>query len=118
MPTRNQLIQLIHIGGSKLFSSDEERRDWQKEHTGKASCKDMSDRELEGLVKVLRDNKALTKRPPKRAGRVPFNPSNYMSKIEAQLADMQLSWQYAEAIAWRITGGKGKKLNTRQVLSA
>lgn len=107
MANKQKLIQLIHIGAGKLFKDDDARRDWQEQHTGKRSCSKMTDRELEYLVKLLRDANVITKRPPKRAGRVPFNPSPYMKKIEALLADMQLSWQYAESIAWRITGGYG-----------
>lgn len=113
MTNRTQLIQLIHIGASKLFNDDEERRAWQHQHTGKTSCKDMTDRELEDLVKLLRDAGAITKKPPKRAGRVPFNRSPYMGKIEAMLAEMELSWQYAESIAWRLTGGNGDKPHNR-----
>lgn len=113
MATRTKLIQLIHIGAAKLHADDDGRRRWQKSHTGKTSCKDMTDKELEYLVKLLRDAGAITKRVPKRAGRVPFNRSPYMSKIGAQLADMKLSWQYAEAIAWRLTGGLGKHTEGR-----
>lgn len=111
MATRQQLIQLVHVGASKLFSDDEERRAWQQAHTGKTSCKAMTAQELKQLVKLLREAKAIN--PPKRAGRVPFNRSPYMSKIEAMLAEMELSWQYAEAIAWRLTGGFGKKTEGR-----
>jgi phage gp16-like protein len=109
MSNRKKNIQLIHIGAGKLFKDEESRRDWQEQHTGKRSCSKMTDRELEQLVRVLRDAKAITKRSPKRAGRKPVNPSPYMKKIEALLADMGLSWQYAESIAFRITGGNGEK---------
>lgn len=106
MANRKQLIQLIHIGAAKLFKDEDQRRDWQEQHTGKRSCSKMTDAELKHLVKLLRDAKAI--QPPKRAGRVPFNRSPYMSKIEALLTDMGLSWQYAETIAWHVTGGKGE----------
>ena len=106
MANRKQLIQLIHIGASKLFKDEDQRRDWQEQYTGKRSCSKMTDAELNHLVKLLRDAKAI--QPPKRAGRVPFNRSPYMSKIEALLTDMGLSWQYAETIAWHVTGGKGE----------
>jgi len=110
MANRQKLIQLVHIGAGKLFSKDDDaRRAWQQQHTGKASCSKMSNEELEKLVKLLKAAKAITVKPPKRAGRVPFNRSPYMAKIEAMLSDMQLSWQYAEAIAWRLTGGKGER---------
>jgi hypothetical protein len=73
----------------------------------------MTDAQLENCVKVLKQANALQTRPPKRAGRVPFNRSPYMSKIEALLTDMQLSWQYAESISWRQTGGKGEMPHNR-----
>ncbi|WP_241085757.1 phage protein GemA/Gp16 family protein [Candidatus Vondammii sp. HM_W22] len=109
---RNKLIQLVHVGAAKLFSDEDDRRNWQKLRTGHSSCSNMSDADLENLVAELRRQKALVKRPPRHAGRVPFNPSSYMTKIEAQLASMGLSWQYAESIAYNITGGKGKKPNS------
>ena len=111
MANRKQLIQLIHIGAAKLFKDEEQRREWQEQHTGKRSCSKMTDAELNHLVKLLRDAKAI--QPPKRAGRVPFNRSPYMSKIEALLTDMGLSWQYAETIAWHVTGGKGEATTGR-----
>lgn len=102
---RTKLIQLIHIGAAKLFDGDDDaRRQWQG-----GSCTTLSNERMQQLVDELFKKGALQKRPPKRAGRVPFNRSPYMDKIEAQLADMGLSWQYAEAIAWRITGGRGLK---------
>ena len=109
MRPRATLIKLVHMGARKLFPEDEDRRAWQKTRTGHASCKDMSDRQLDSLVGELRQKGAIENRPPRRAGRVPFNRSPYMRKIEAQLADMKLPWSYAEALAWRITGGKGLK---------
>ncbi|AUZ85806.1 regulatory protein GemA [Methylophaga nitratireducenticrescens] len=113
MTNRAKLIQLVHIGTSKLFNDDVERRDWQQRSGGHRSCKDMSDQQLQHCVDLLKQAKVLNTKPPKRAGRVPFNPSPYMAKIEAMLTEMELSWQYAEAIAWRQTGGKGDKPHNR-----
>ncbi|MEJ1417002.1 MAG: phage protein GemA/Gp16 family protein [Candidatus Sedimenticola sp. (ex Thyasira tokunagai)] len=110
---RSTLIKLVHAGARNLFKEEDDRRLWQENRTGHSSCSNMSDADLENLVVELRHKGALEpRRTPRRAGRVPFNRSPYMTKIEAQLADMQLSWQYAESIAWRITGGKGKKPNS------
>lgn len=108
MSNRQKLIQLIHIGAGRLFKDEDSRRDWQEQHTGKRSCSKMTDKELKYLVKLLRDAKAIE--PPKRAGRVPSNIDRvgYMRKIEAMLADMSLSWEYAETIAWHVTGGNGQ----------
>lgn len=105
--TRAKSIQLVHVGAAKAFADDDTRRAWQKARTGHASCSDMTTPQLEALVRELRDKGALQSRPPKRAGRKPLNRSPYMAKIEALLADMGLSWQYAEGIAWRLTGGRG-----------
>lgn len=105
MANRQKLIQLVHVGASRLFKDEEARRTWQEDHTGERSCSKMTDKELQHLVNLLRDAKAI--KPPKRAGRKPFNRSPYMAKIEALLSDMQLSWEYAETIAWHVTGGKG-----------
>jgi phage gp16-like protein len=113
MTNRTTLIKLVHIGTSKLFDDDDQRRDWQQQNGGHRSCKDMSDKQLQHCVDLLKKAKALNAKPAKRAGRVPFNPSPYMAKVEALLADMGLSWQYAEAIAWRQTGGKGDKPHNR-----
>lgn len=109
MKNRATLIKLLHAGARSAFADEDARRAWQRERTGKDSCKDMSDKQLEALVGELRRKGALHDGPPRRAGRVPFNRSPYMAKIEAMLAEMGLSWQYAEAIAWRITGGRGLK---------
>lgn len=114
MITRPKLIQLVHVGAHKLFGKNEEaRRAWQQAKTGHDSCSRMHINQLEDLVADLRRQGALDKRPPRRAGRKPFNRSLYMDKIEAQLAEMGLSWQYAESIAWRITGGRGIKPESR-----
>jgi hypothetical protein len=103
MTRRAKLIQWVHIGAAKLFGDDKDARyAWQG-----GSCKDLDNKRLQELVDELKAKGALEQRPPKRAGRVPFNRSPYMDKIEAQLTEMGLSWQYAESIAWRITGGRG-----------
>ena len=107
MTARNKLIQLVHIGAAKAFADDDTRRAWQQDRTGHASCRDMTTPQLQALADELRQKGALASRPPKRAGRKPFNRSPYMAKVEALLADMGLSWQYAEGIAWRLTGGRG-----------
>lgn len=107
MIPRNKLIQLAQIGSRKLFHDDDARSDWKRAKTGKTSFAEMSTEQLDRLVGELRRSGALNTRPPRKAGRVPFNRSPYMAKIEAQLADMGLSWQYAESIAWRLSGGRG-----------
>lgn len=73
-----------------------------------------------GRVKVLEEFRRLgaarpavtTRRGKARPGQYPGRPSNYASnampdmitKIEAQLADMKLTWSYADSIAKRMFG--------------
>lgn len=94
----------------ELGLDDEARKQLQLQVTGKSSVTAMSPLDAGRLIQHLRER--LPRRPaPKRAGRVPNNIDRQpmLAKIEAQLADMGLSWQYAEGIAWRITGGKGEQ---------
>lgn len=109
MNNRATLIKLVHTGARVAFADEAERRAWQKAKTGCESCRDMTTEQLDRLVGELRRKGALHAGPPSKAGRVPFNRSPYMAKVEALLADMGLSWQYAESIAWRLTGGRGLK---------
>lgn len=98
-----------------LGLDDEERRALQLHVTGKASSKDMTPRDAGIFIRHL-SGRAGRRAVPKRAGRIPNNFDSgepQLAKIEALLADMQLSWQYAEAIAWRITGGHGKAPNSQ-----
>lgn len=61
MNNRKKLIQLVHIGAAKLFPDDDARRAWQQARTGHASCKDMTDVQLENLVKELKRKRVITK---------------------------------------------------------
>lgn len=88
---------------------DDARRDLQQQVTGKSSTSTMTALDAARFIGHLKRLRGPVKHYPKRAGRVPANLDRepMLQKIEALLADMKLSWQYAEAIAWRITGGKG-----------
>ncbi len=114
--TRSKLIQLVHIGAAKMWPDEDARRDWQQGATGHRSCSEMTDDQLQQLVDELFATGYLQRRAPRRAGRAPNNLDRvgYLQKIEAQLADMSLSWQYAESIAWRATGGRGSRPTSKQ----
>lgn len=52
---KTHLIQLIHIGCSKVGLSDESARAFKEDHTGKASCSDMTIAELETVLGALKN---------------------------------------------------------------
>lgn len=94
-----KLIQLIHIGKSKLGLDDETYRALLVRVTGVDSCRRMSAEQLEAVLTEMRAKgfaQAPTGNQPRTLGQRPL-----MKKIGALLADNQLPWAYAEAIARR-----------------
>jgi acetolactate synthase regulatory subunit len=53
---RNKLIQLIHIGKSKMGLTDDTYRVFLEGITGKQSCTDMTERQLEAVLRAMRRN--------------------------------------------------------------
>jgi hypothetical protein len=53
---RNKLIQLIHIGKGKMALTDDAYRAFVEGVTGKSSCKDMTERQLEAVLRSMRSN--------------------------------------------------------------
>ena len=101
---RNKLAQ-IHIAKSQLGLSDDEYRALLARVAGVTSAKQLTNRNVGAVINELQ---RLGWKPAaaKRAGRKPntLSKETMLTKIEAQLADMGLSWQYAEAIAQRQSG--------------
>ena len=64
MSTRATLIKLVHAGARQLFDDEDSRRAWQRQRTGKESCRDMSDAQLDALVGELRRKGALAPARP------------------------------------------------------
>lgn len=104
MISKSKIAQ-IHIAKSQLGLSDDDYRAILARTAGVSSSKDLTNKTVGA---VLHEFRRLGWQPkaPKRAGRKPntFNKHYQMDKIEAQLADMDLSWEYAQAIAKRQTG--------------
>ncbi len=64
--SRNKLMAMVHVAAQHLdieHGSDEYRA-WLEKHTGKRSCKALSDRQLIALVDTLRQQGALDAKPP------------------------------------------------------
>jgi phage gp16-like protein len=53
---RKKLIQLIHIGKSKMGLSDEAYRALLEGVAGKQSCADMTERQLAAVLRAMRKN--------------------------------------------------------------
>lgn len=104
---RNSLLAKIHIAKKQLVLDDAIYRDMLWRLTGKRSCKQMSIKELNS---VLRDCERLGFKPIKQHGRKPNVASHrkaILGKIEAILTDLALPWQYAENMAKTMFGSHG-----------
>ena len=104
MISKGKLAQ-IHIAKQQLGLSDEDYRAILARTAGVSSSKDLDNRTVGGVLHELR-RLGFQPKAPKKAGRKPntFNRHEQLVKIEAQLTDMGLSWEYAGAIAKRQTG--------------
>ena len=116
---RAKVIQLIHIGATRLGlidpqcpkgtpEHDEAYRVLVSEATGgqARSCRDCTDAQLDAVMRELVRRGFTPKVSERRHGRRPQNlqPGDMRSKIEAQLASMGLPWSYAEAILRQMRG--------------
>lgn len=96
---RNARMKRIFARVKEIGMSEAERHRLVKEITGKESLKDCNVAQLNQVVDKL------------GPGGHPGNPKTHrpgagdlLAKIEAQLADMKLSWGYAKAILKRVSG--------------
>lgn len=107
---RPKLLQLIHVGATRLGlidaalpAGDPERdQDYRRlliELTGRNSCQDLNDAQLQLVLRELQD-RGFVIEAPANVGRRPRNmaPGDMRTKVEALLADQGLPWAYAEAI--------------------
>ena len=100
---RKSLLARVHIGQKQLKLEDAEYREMLTQVTGKSSCSDMHISELYLVLKRL--EKSGFKSSNKSFGEKP-NPSKgnkaMIGKVEALLADSNLPWNYAHAMAKRM----------------
>lgn len=100
MSTKKILMAKIHIGKKELVLDDDTYRDLLWRVTGKRSCKDMNLEQLKDVLKVMEDS-GFKPKAAKKYGKKPKvirRRQALMGKIEAMLADMELSWNYAHGI--------------------
>lgn len=111
---RRQQLAAIHIGRDQLGLDEETYRDLIEQVSatvGKASrsAGDLDQAQRDAVIKDM-VVKGATKLATNGGGTHPGKPANFagmpemITKIEAQLADMKLSWSYADAICKRQFG--------------
>lgn len=105
---RKQLMAQIHIAKNQLGMEEENYRATLQRITGKDSCSEMKTSEL---VDVVQEMKRLgfkpksTERSQKKHGKKPSvtqSKEALISKIEAMIADLNLSWDYVHSMANRM----------------
>ncbi len=95
------MMAKIHIAKKELGLDDDTYRDVLWRVTGKRSCKNMLIGELEAVVKDM-EASGFKPKAAKQYGKKPNvieRRQALMGKIEAMLADMNLSWNYAHGMA-------------------
>lgn len=103
---RNAEIATIKIGAKSLDMDDDTYRFMLERITGKRSAADLDWQQRKAVIDYLKSRGAKITKGSSKGKPANFSADPYYAKIEALLADMELSWAYVEAIAERITGGK------------
>lgn len=102
---RKGLIAKIHIGKSQLQMDNDSYRALLYRTAKKNSCTEMTVIELEAALKEMKRLGFVPSR--KETGKKPNvakSKTAVLSKIEAILADLRLSWSYAEGMAKQMFG--------------
>jgi len=95
----------IHIAKSQLGLDDETYRALLARVAGVRSAKELSPRQIGAVLREF-ERLGFKPRPAKRAGRPAPHPAasrlGLVNKIEAQLAEANRPWAYADAMALRM----------------
>lgn len=102
------MLSKIHIARQELMLDDERYRSELARIAGVRSAKELTERQAEAVLKEFQ-RMGWMPRPSKRNAGRPHNfaaPAmpEMITKIGALLADMQLPWSYADAIAKQMFG--------------
>lgn len=115
---RSKLIAIIHVGKKELGLDDDTYRDMLQHVTGKRSAKDLNISELNKVIREL-EQKGFKHESKRSFGTKPDVASQkepLMGKIEALLADQQLHWNYAKAIAKQMFNKEALEFCTKKEL--
>lgn len=100
-PNRRAMTAKLHIACKDLCIEDGAYREMLHALYGVESSSDLSDSQLDDLLRHLQ-SRGWQPKPPTRAGKQPTvtrNKEALMGKIEALLADAKLPWAYADGMA-------------------
>lgn len=105
---RKRQLAAIHAAKRDLGMEDDTYRELLEQVTGQRSAGKLDERQRKAVLDRLRQAGA-KRAPRKRVAEHPGTPHNLgkrpmLTKIEALLTDMKLSWSYADAIARQQTG--------------
>ena len=102
----------VHAAARQLGMDESARRDMLEHVAGVRSTSSLTMDKAQAVLDHLRKVGAVRPgKPPRNVGEHPGNPRTtrrngaLVSKIEAQLADMGLAWEYARQILRRVSGG-------------
>lgn len=115
---RSKLIAIIHVGKKELGLDDDTYRDLLQAVAGKRSAKDLNITELNKVIRSL-EQKGFKHESKRSFGTKPDVASQkepLMGKIEALLADQQLHWNYAKAIAKQMFNKEALEFCTKKEL--
>lgn len=107
---RRAELAKIHLAKKQLRMDEDSYRDMLWTIAQVRSAADLDDTGRHRVIAHMRSCGAVFE-PPRRKGQRPHNYDRlpeYVAKVEASLADMGLSWSYADRIAYHVTGGKGR----------
>ncbi len=107
---RNKQLAKIHLAKKQLAMDDDSYRAMLHTVAQVGSAADLDERGRKKVLQHLTSKGASFKPKKKRYGQRPHNYDRlpeYITKVEALLTDMGLSWAYADSIARNITGGRG-----------
>lgn len=102
----------VHAAARQLGMDEDARRDMLEHVAGVRSTSSLTMDKAQAVLDHLRKVGAVRPgKPPRNVGEHPGKPrptrstGALVSKIEAQLADMGLAWEYARQILRRVSGG-------------
>lgn len=113
---RNGLIALLHIAKKDLGLDDDIYRDILEQQTGQRSAKDLTLKQLEQVLRYFASKGFKQTSNAVKKPQVKESKQALIGKIEAQLAEQKLSWEYAVGIAKNMFGKEALEFCTERQL--
>lgn len=108
MDSKKSDLAKIHIAKKQLVMDDDSYRDMLHDIAGVRSAAQLNQKQRWSVIRELKKRGATFTKSNKHGKPKNFDKlPDYVTKVEALLADMKLPWSYADSIAKNITGGNG-----------